>query len=113
MAIDVGGARAARQAEGDRWPLVGRSREIALLREAIAERRGAVITGPAGVGKTALAAIGVEFARDQGMAVATVAGTESARAFAFGAFASLLPHGLKSGRGGARVPCRAPAPIHP
>ena len=85
----------ARRAEGDRWPLVGRSGEIGLLREAIAERQGAVITGPAGVGKTALAAVGVEFAREQGMAVAAVAGTESARAFAFGAFASLLPRGLK------------------
>ena len=54
MAIDVGQARVRQRAEGDRWPLVGRSREIALLREAIAQGHGAVITGPAGVGKTAL-----------------------------------------------------------
>ena len=42
MATDVGQARVRRRAEGDRWPLVGRSREIALLREAIARapRRG-------------------------------------------------------------------------
>jgi DNA-binding CsgD family transcriptional regulator len=100
MAIDVGEARAGRRTEGDRWPLVGRSREIALLRGAIEEHQGAVITGPAGVGKTALAAVGVEFAREQGMAVAAVAGTESSRPFAFGAFASLLPRGLKPGAAG-------------
>ena len=100
MAIDVGQARVRQRAEGDRWPLVGRSREIALLREAIAQGQGAVITGPAGVGKTALAAVGVEFAHEQGMAVAAVAGTESARGFAFGAFASLLPRGLTPGPAG-------------
>jgi DNA-binding CsgD family transcriptional regulator len=100
MAIDVGEARAGRRAGGGRWPLVGRSREIALLRDAIAGRRGAVITGPAGVGKTALATVGLEFASEEGMAVAAVAGTESGRPFAFGAFASLLPRGLKPGTAG-------------
>src|SRR3984957_911826 len=100
MAIDVGSTQVRRRAEGDRWPLVGRSRETALLREAIARRQGAVITGPAGVGKTALAAVGVDFAREEGMAVAAVAGTESARGFAFGAFASLLPRGLTPGPAG-------------
>src|SRR5580704_7743284 len=100
MAIDVGEARAGRRAGGGRWPLVGRSREIALLRDAIAGRRGAVITGPAGVGKIALATVGLEFAREEGMAVAAVAGTESARGFAFGAFASLLPRGLTQGPAG-------------
>ncbi len=100
MAIDVGSTQVRQRAEGDRWPLVGRSREIALLREAIARRQGAVITGPAGAGKTALAAVGVDFAREEGMAVAAVAGTESARGFAFGAFASLLPRGLTPGPAG-------------
>jgi DNA-binding CsgD family transcriptional regulator len=93
MATDIGSTRVRPRAEGGRWPLVGRAREIAQLKEAIASHRGAVITGPPGVGKTALAMVGVEFARDQGMAVAQVAGTEAARAFPFGAFASLLPHG--------------------
>ena len=91
MAIDTGGARVRQRAEGGRWPLVGREREVARLREAISERHGAVITGPAGVGKTVLAMVGVEFARSQGMSVAMVAGTEAARSFPFGAFASLLP----------------------
>jgi DNA-binding CsgD family transcriptional regulator len=77
-------------AEPDRWPLVGRSDEISQLKSAVSGRRGAVIIGPAGVGKTVLAGVGIEFARDQGMAVALAAGTEAARPYPFGAFASLL-----------------------
>jgi len=91
MTVDVGGARAATRADISRWPLVGRSKEIAELKEAVRARRGAVIMGPAGVGKTSLAMVGVELARDQGMAVALVAGSEAAHPYPFGAFASLLP----------------------
>ncbi len=93
MAIDTGRAPMRQRAEVGRWPLVGRAKEVAHLKEAISDRHGAVVTGPAGVGKTALAMVGVEHAKDQGMSVATVAGTESARAFPFGAFASQLPYG--------------------
>ena len=77
-----------------RWPLRGRARELQLLKEAVRARRGAVIAGPAGSGKTVLAQAGVEFAQDQGMSVALVAGTEAARPYPFGALASLLPPGL-------------------
>ena len=91
MARDVGSALVGRdQPELDRWPLVGRSSEIAHLKASISGRRGAVIIGPVGVGKTVLATVGVEFARDLGMSVALVAGTEAARPYPFGAFASLL-----------------------
>ncbi len=94
MAIDVGGAPLAPTAVLGRWPVVGRSRELSLLKEAIRDRRGAVIAGPAGSGKTVLAQEGVEFAQDQGMAVALVAGTEAARHHSFGPFATLLSTGL-------------------
>ncbi|HEX3334365.1 MAG TPA: hypothetical protein VHS57_08485, partial [Acidimicrobiales bacterium] len=94
MAIDVVGARAVPRAELGHWPLVGRAREVARLKQSVRERRGAVITGGAGVGKTTLGLVGVEFAQDQGMSVAMVAGTEAARPYPFGAFASLLPLGL-------------------
>jgi DNA-binding CsgD family transcriptional regulator len=91
MARDVGSALVGPDhAEPNRWPLVGRSDEIAQLKSSISGRHGAVIIGPAGVGKTALAAVGIEYARDQGMSIALVAGTEAARPYAFGAFASLL-----------------------
>ena len=42
------------------------------------------------MGKTVLATLGVEFARDLKMSVALVAGTEAARPYPFGAFAALL-----------------------
>jgi DNA-binding CsgD family transcriptional regulator len=91
MARDVGNALGGRDpAVPDPWPVVGRSSEIAQLQASISDRRGAVITGPAGVGKTVLATLGVEFAREQKMSVALVAGTEAARPYPFGAFAALL-----------------------
>src|SRR3984957_5401547 len=91
MARDIGSALLGpAHAEPDRWPLVGRANEITELKVSVSGRRGAVIIGPAGVGKTVLATVGVEFARELGMSVALVAGTEAARPYAFGAFASLL-----------------------
>jgi hypothetical protein len=60
------------------------------LQASISGRRGAVIVGTAGVGKTVLATLGVEFARHLKMSVALVARTEAARPYSFGAFAALL-----------------------
>ena len=63
MARDVGSAGVGRDpATPDPWPLVGRSSEISHLKASISGRRGAVITGAAGVGKTVLGTLGVEFA---------------------------------------------------
>ncbi|HEX4126820.1 MAG TPA: AAA family ATPase [Acidimicrobiales bacterium] len=91
MARDAGSALIGRGGSArDDWPLVGRSNEISQLKTSISSRRGAVITGRAGVGKTVLAILGVEFGREQAMAVALVSGTEVARPYPFGAFASLL-----------------------
>ena len=102
MAFDVGGTPVEPRVVAGPWPLAGRSRELQLLKEAIRERRGAVIVGPAGSGKTALARAGAEFAQDQGVSVAFVSGTEEARAYSFGAFASLLPPGLAAVGPGAQ-----------
>jgi DNA-binding CsgD family transcriptional regulator len=90
MAKDVGNALIEDLAAPGRWPLVGRSSEISRLQASISGRRGAVIVGPAGVGKTVLATLGAEFARALKMSVALVAGTETARPYPFGAFAALL-----------------------
>jgi DNA-binding CsgD family transcriptional regulator len=91
MARDVGNAPTGRDlAAAGPWPLVGRSSEISDLQASISRRRGAVISGPAGVGKTVLATVGVEYARDLKMSVALVAGTEAAQPYPFGAFAALL-----------------------
>ena len=91
MARDVGNALVGPgPAALEKWPLVGRSTEISQLQTSISTRHGAVISGPPGVGKTALAMLGLEFGRQGGMSVALVSGTEVARHHSFGAFASLL-----------------------
>jgi DNA-binding CsgD family transcriptional regulator len=71
--------------------MVGRSKEFSRLTVAVAAKRGAVITGPAGVGKTTLALSVVEWAERRGMAHRRASATRAAQGLPFGAFASLLP----------------------
>ena len=61
------------------------------LTGAVAAKRGAVITGPAGVGKTTLARSAVEWAEQRGMAQRRPAPPGRPKSCRFGAFASLLP----------------------
>jgi DNA-binding CsgD family transcriptional regulator len=75
----------------DGWPLVGRSKELTELAGAVADRRGAVIMGPAGVGKTTLAMRYLELARKRGMAVARAGATRASQVVPFGALAPFLP----------------------
>ncbi|HEX3493385.1 MAG TPA: AAA family ATPase, partial [Streptosporangiaceae bacterium] len=75
----------------DGWPLIGRSKELTQLASAVTGQRGAVITGPAGVGKTTLAMRCLELARKRGMAVAHATATRASRGLPFGALAPLLP----------------------
>jgi hypothetical protein len=70
---------------------VGRSRELSQLIAAVVARRGAVITGPAGVGKTTLAMTCLQQAQARGMSLARITATHASRALPFGAFASILP----------------------
>jgi DNA-binding CsgD family transcriptional regulator len=76
---------------GNRWPLVGRGEELSRLAAAVVGRRGAVITGPQGVGKTTLALTGMKLAEERGMSVAWAAATHASRGLPFGALASFLP----------------------
>jgi DNA-binding CsgD family transcriptional regulator len=71
--------------------MVGRSKDFSQLTAAVAAKRGAVITGPAGVGKTTLALSAVEWAEQRGMAQRRASATRAAQGLPFGAFASLLP----------------------
>ena len=73
------------------WPLVGRNRDLSLLLAAVVARRGAVITGSAGVGKTTLAMECVRLAQERGMLVARATATHASRGLPFGALASFLP----------------------
>ncbi|MFI7498601.1 response regulator transcription factor [Streptomyces sp. NPDC049687] len=69
------------------WPFTGREEELELVRRSLtAGRPGIVVTGPAGCGRTRLAAEAV-----RGTDCARVAGTPETRATAFAAFAPLLP----------------------
>jgi DNA-binding CsgD family transcriptional regulator len=77
------------------WPHVGRQRELSQLFGAVASRRGAVITGPAGVGKTTLALSGVEWAERHGMAQRRASATRASQGLPFGAFASLVQPGQR------------------
>ena len=58
---------------------------------AVEAKRGAVITGLAGVGKTTLAVSGAEWAEKRGMAQRRVSATRASQGLPFGVFASLLP----------------------
>ncbi len=75
----------------DRWPVVGRSKELRQLTAAVRARRGAVMSGPAGAGKTTLAVTGMELAHQQGMSIARATATRASRGLPFGALASMLP----------------------
>ena len=76
-----------------RWPFTGRDAELRLVGEALSASSagGAVIAGPAGVGKTRLVAETADLARAQGCAVEWVRASRSARSIPLGAFAALLP----------------------
>ena len=76
-----------------RWPLTGRDAELRLVGEALAggSAGGVVIAGPAGVGKTRLAAEAAGLAAEQGCAVEWARASRSARTIPLGAFAALLP----------------------
>jgi DNA-binding NarL/FixJ family response regulator len=76
-----------------RWPLVGRSEELAFLARALGEgANGIVIAGEPGVGKSRLAADFVASVGDR--PVVRVAASASLQAVPLGAFAPVLPPGL-------------------
>ena len=60
-----------------RWPLAGRGEELSRLTAALVARRGAVITGPAGTGKTTLAMTCLQLVRDRQMSVSRTTATRA------------------------------------
>lgn len=74
---------------GGGWPLTGRAAELEVIADALGAHSafgGVVLVGPAGVGKTRLAAEVARLARRQGWATKAVTGTYAARAIPMGAF---------------------------
>lgn len=74
------------------WPLVGRQDTLELLDAALAAEgvRGAVLTGPPGVGKTRLARELINQLAQAGWATVWVVGSRSMASIPFGAFAHVL-----------------------
>ena len=74
------------------WPLVGREPELREFAHRVVHANGSlVLAGPAGVGKTRLAAELCDRCVRAGLAAVTVTGTSSSADIPFGAFAPLLP----------------------
>src|SRR5215211_6629992 len=86
-------ACAVDQTAGMRWPFTGRDAELRLVGETLSggSAGGVVVAGPAGVGKTRLAAEAAELALGKGCAVEWVRASRAARSIPLGAFAALLP----------------------
>lgn len=75
-----------------RWPLVGRSAELAEVKKhLLAGERGVVFLGPAGVGKTRLAAEALDLVTARGYLLLQVVATEAMSAIPLGQFATFLP----------------------
>ncbi|MET0460316.1 MAG: LuxR C-terminal-related transcriptional regulator [Ilumatobacteraceae bacterium] len=89
--MDDGGS-----ARRDRWQLVGRHEELGRAVEALhdPERRGVVIHGPAGVGKSRLAAEVVARAEADGRAVIRARATSASASMPLGPLVHLLPPGV-------------------
>ncbi|MEV5302653.1 LuxR C-terminal-related transcriptional regulator [Amycolatopsis methanolica] len=75
------------------WPLVGRAEALRRLRETLAGSgsRGVVLAGPVGVGKSRLAAEGLQLAARAGLRTARATATKASSGIPFGALAPLLP----------------------
>ncbi len=78
--------------DGAEWPLVGRDEELALLRawRDDVPPRGALITGPPGVGKSRLARVTAEHAVAEGWATVSLQGSTGFRAVPLGPLRTVL-----------------------
>lgn len=70
------------------WPLIGRAGQLAAITEALRDKGGCVLVGPAGVGKTRLARSALERRRIERASWVPV--TESARTVPLGAFTPVI-----------------------
>jgi DNA-binding CsgD family transcriptional regulator/tetratricopeptide (TPR) repeat protein len=83
----------------ERWPLIGRSDEVAFAREVIADGGSVVIAGDAGVGKTRLAREVIASVDADGRQTEWAVATHAGREIPLGAVAHLVsPEALGGGR---------------
>ena len=74
------------------WPLVGRTTELSIARASVRDRRGVVVLGEAGVGKTRLASELVRESTGTDVAWHSVVGSSGAARVPLGAWSHLLPN---------------------
>jgi DNA-binding CsgD family transcriptional regulator len=74
---------------GRAWPIIGRADEAGFLVDAVVNGRGAVVAGPAGIGKTALAALAAQQLVDTGWTATTHTATPERGSVPFAPFAGL------------------------
>jgi DNA-binding CsgD family transcriptional regulator len=70
--------------------LIGRTELLLRIRQSLVERRGLVLRGPAGIGKSHLMAVAVAEEESRGTPVATISASEAAHAIPLGALLPLL-----------------------
>jgi len=78
----------------DRWPLVGRSHEMALVEDALARSESVIVTGAVGVGKSSLLAAVLDRLEAAARPTVVVRATRSTASIPFGAFARWVPEHL-------------------
>lgn len=84
------------------WPLIGRGRELEDVAARLRAGRGVLLAGPAGVGKSRLAAeVLAVMSRDAGISTARISATPTCSKIPLGAFAQILPSSAWGGRTGA------------
>jgi DNA-binding CsgD family transcriptional regulator len=82
----------------DRWPLVGRSHEMALVEDGLGRSGSVVVTGAVGVGKSSLLAAVLDRLEAAGRPTVVVRATRSTASIPFGAFARWVPEHLVATR---------------
>jgi DNA-binding CsgD family transcriptional regulator len=82
----------------DRWPLVGRSHELAVLEGQLGRSGSVVVTGAVGVGKSSLVAAVLDRLEAAGRPTVVVRATRSTASIPFGAFARWVPERLAATR---------------
>lgn len=75
---------------GNAWPLIARDGELRLVREALHAGRGAVLTGPLGVGKTRLLQEATRLSHDADTATVEISASATAARIPCGVFAPVV-----------------------
>jgi DNA-binding CsgD family transcriptional regulator len=88
--VQRGGSAASDRGGSDGWPLIGRQDLLEQVMAGLSEGRGVVLAGPAGIGKSRLAAEAARLLQGAGWTWLSAAASPSATSIPLGALAGLL-----------------------